>query len=385
MNCRLYDSIQHAPTADWHRATSGDTGFAADPRLLQLQQQTLADQCRCWIAIVHDGTGQPVAAAALALFHVDALLTARAPLQRAAGVVRRAWPGFLRYGVLFCGLPLPSGGSHLWIVPTADRRAVLAALDRQLRELAAAERAMLIVFKELDATQAAEGTELTALGYLRGAIPPLHVLRGTFRDFADYRAALRAGYRRQINASLRKSEAAGLRVRHLHDPAEIERAFTDDLHRLYEAVWSRAEARLEKFPADFFRQAARAFPGQASLTLLEHHDRPVAFSFGLTQGQTYANFYCGVDYTLNPTADLYFNVFYQNLDDAFVRGCREIHLGQTSDDFKTRLGSEPRPLAFYVRARRPLFHAGLRTIARWVFPDPPLVRAIDVFKSNGSP
>jgi predicted N-acyltransferase len=381
MNCRLYDSIQHVPPADWQRATSGDDGLAADPRLLHLQQQTLSDQCRCWIAIVHGEDGQAVAAAALALFRLDALLTAHPLLQRGARILRRVWPGFLHYGVLFCGLPLPPGTSHLWIIPAADRAAVLGALDQQLRNLAATHRAMLIVFKELDASRAPEGETLGALGYLRGAIPPLHSLRGTFRNFDDYRAALRAGYRRQINLSLRKAEAAGLRVRHLHDSAEIERAFTPDVHRLYEGVWSRAEARLEKFPADFFRQAARTFPGQASLTLLEHGDRPVAFSFGLTHNHTYDNFYCGVDYALNPTADLYFNVFYHNLDNAFTRGCRKILLGQTSDDFKTRLGSEPRPLAFYVRARHPLWQAGLRRLARWVFPTPPPVRQIEVFKA----
>jgi len=70
------------------------------------------------------------------------------------------------------------------------------------------------------------------------------------------------------------------------------------------------------------------------------------------------------------------------LDQAFRRTCREIHLGQTSDEFKTRLGCEQQPLWFYARALGSVWHTGL-TVAFKMFPEKPLVmERYDVFKEN---
>ena len=80
--------------------------------------------------------------------------------------------------------------------------------------------------------------------------------------------------------------------------------------------------------------------------------------------------------------DLYFNLYYNDLDQAFRRGHEQIHLGQDSDDFKMRLGSRPRALSFYVRAPNPVFQAGLRGFSRLIFPKVPSVRDHNVLKKT---
>ena len=96
--------------------------------------------------------------------------------------------------------------------------------------------------------------------------------------------------------------------------------------------------------------------------------KPLGFLFGLRSAHTYHNLYVGIDYAANHDADVYFNLYYHDMDHAFKSGCRHVELGQTSDAFKTRLGSTPRSVYFYVRAVNPVMHRGLKAVSRWVFP-----------------
>jgi hypothetical protein len=135
-------------------------------------------------------------------------------------------------------------------------------------------------------------------------------------------------------------------------------------------------------PAEFFRRTMRAFSGQTSLTILYRGDHTAAFTFGLSSGRVYHNLRSGIDYALNAGGDLYLNLYYNDLDQAFRRGHEQIHLGQDSDDFKMRLGSRPRALSFYVRAPNPVFQAGLRGFSRLIFPKVPSVRDHNVLKKT---
>src|SRR5689334_22740986 len=88
--------------------------LATDRRLLVAFEATMGEQCRCWTAIVSEtASGAAAAGACLCLFTVDPIDTTGVTTKTAARVLRRLWPGSLRFRVLFCGLPVPSGENHL--------------------------------------------------------------------------------------------------------------------------------------------------------------------------------------------------------------------------------------------------------------------------------
>jgi Acetyltransferase (GNAT) domain len=380
---RIYDSINDVSPADWQRLTGNVPDLGMDPRMIRVLEETLADQCRMWTLMVENPTGVVVACACLCLFVVDASVAAPSAVRKITEFIRTGWTGFLKIGVLFCSLPVPAGENHIRMTPEADRGAVLTAVHQGMCRLARNHRAQMMMFKEFEDTRHRELAPLERLGYLRGDVPPAHDLPGDFRSFAEYRSALKARYRNQITRSVKRFEQAGFRAVHVHDSAEIERLYTDRMHELYEAVWSRAEDRLEKLPAEFFRRMARAFPGQTSLTIIYRGENVAGFTFGLSCGRVYHNMRSGIDYTLNGEGDLYFNLFYNDLDEAFRRGHEKIHLGQDSDDFKTRLGTLPRTLFFYLRAPNPVLQAGLKAFSGMLLPKTATVRAHDVFKAPG--
>jgi predicted N-acyltransferase len=203
-----------------------------------------------------------------------------------------------------------------------------------------------------------------------------------FSSFADFLNALKSHYRQNIKRTRQKSERAGYRAVHLEDPTTLLRVYTPEVHRLYEAVVSRSDVRLEVLPLGFFHELVRQFPGRVALTTIYREERIVAFGWSLAAGREYHCLFGGIDYSLNDDGQLYFNMVYETLDHAFQRGGEVIRVGQTADAFKTNLGCSGKPRYFYVRGTGPMTSWLLQRFAGHLFPPRPALPSHDVFKAT---
>jgi hypothetical protein len=379
----LFDSFDDVPEA-WHEVwRSADMGM--DPRVLRVFQQTLADDFRCWGVLVFDDSGTPVGCAALCLFRVEIVDSTNALVVRLRERLRRLWPKVGTMKVLFCGLPVPPGSSHLRVRPGASVDEVTAEVDRVMRRLAGTVKARLMLFKELDEEESGLTSALASRGYLRGEILPVHHLQAAFSSFAAYRDALKSRYRLQIVRSQKKLTDAGFEVLSGRGGAFVATHFDGEVHALYVAVQQRGEQKLELMPQSFFVELAAALGDEVLLTLIRREGRVCGFTFGVTRGDTHHNLYSGLDYSANHDGDLYFNLFYLDLDAAFRAGATLVTMGQTSNSFKSRLGTNARKLWFFARGRPAIFHGLLRLVAPLAFPKAPVVEANHVFASTSKP
>lgn len=378
--CTLHDSIAEVSPADWAAIVDERTDLAMDRRLIDLQQRTLGDQCRTWVALVRDGANRPVACACLCLFRVDPAISAHPAIRKVVDLARVASRRILTMNVLFCGLPVPAGASHLRFAPQADDRAALACLHHSLWSKGDEVRAHMIVFKEFDDTHARDARWLAEQSYIAGEVPPMHRLASGFRDFPDFLGSMRARYRAQVRRSLRKIDSGGFTIERHRGPQAIATACDHRLHELYERIWLRSRYKLERLPRGFFAEAARALGDDAWLTVIRGRHAPAGFTFSVERDGVWHNLYSGVDDSINGTGDILFNLFYADLALAFERGCGDIRLGQTADEFKARLGAAPVPLRFFVRARSSLVHAAFRTFSGALFPAVASERPRQVFR-----
>jgi predicted N-acyltransferase len=375
----IYTSITEIPRHEWDLLTADDDDLTMDFRLIHAYETTMAGQCSCFAVVIRDEAQKAIALACACLFRVDAGLFPW--LNKIVAGVRKVWPNCLKFGVLFCGLPIPAGQSHLRIAPHADRAAVLTELDGALRHLARDQGAMIVVVKEFSAPECDGLQTLLDRGYLRGEIPARHVLAGEFVSFDNYLDALKARYRSEVNRSLKKFREMGLRAVQVRGPVDLPRIYTDEVHRLYEAVQKRSEYRLELYPAQFMRELGRQFGDDASLTCIYRVDKLIGFTIGLVRGSIYHNLYSGLDYESRTETDLYFNLFYRDLDFAWRRGAKVVHLGQTSDDFKSRLGSESEPMYLFIRPTNRAIRWAFKRLSRWALPRMEPVKPCHVFKA----
>ena len=377
--CSLLPSISARDLREWQPfAQPGDA--AMDPRFLTAVERSMGGEAKFWNVVFCDPTGRPAAAAFLSLFPMDGLLFIQEPWKSWVQSLRQWSPSFLKVKVLFCGSPVSAGQSHLRFAPGSDHRAILRLFDQLMTRLARAEGTPFLVFKEFDEEEIGRCDELTELSYVRVDSLPMNYFPTRFRDFDHFLALVRGHYRAKIKRSQNRFKESGLRVVHARGGEGLDALFTEDVYQLYLAVLERAEVKLECLPAEFFRELARQFPEDSSFTLIYQGRRIVAFDCGLFHGDHYSNLFGGLDYSLNEEADLYFNLMFHDLDFALRTGVRSLHVGQTADEFKSRMGCYTRPRYFYVKVRDPLGTSLLRAARPWLFPPVPPALQRHLFK-----
>lgn len=378
---KIYSSITDVDPNSWNSIIDAQNDLAMNQQLIALMENSLSNQAQFW-TIVFYMKEEPIACACLSFFRVDSLQSAPRWIYKITKTCRQLKSNLGHIGVLFCGLPVPCGHTHIRLKPTIQPGPIFDLLVPLMEELGGQVKANLIVFKELEHQQLEQFNSLKQHGFIMGPVQPMHELRYNFANFNDYHHALRSNYRHQITANLRKFSDKKCEIIHTSDATEIYHRFTNEVYQLYLAVWERSKERLEQFPAEFFRNLGHALPGKTTLTLIYQNAKPIAFSIGIRNQHNYYNLYCGVDYSLKEELDLYFNLFYQELDGAFKQNVQTIFLGQTSDRFKLRLGSIPTPRYFWVRTRHTWAQWILKSFKFLIFPQPLKIDALKVLKTN---
>ena len=376
----IYDSVEAIAAADWDALCDEAGEVFMDRRVLAAVERSMAADGKFQFLILRDEAGQAMACAAVSLYRIDGSVLASGALKKFVHAVRRVWNGYLRMKILFCGLPVSAGQKSLILYPAADAKAVAAELDRVLNELARKLRPWFIVVKECDAADLPRLDHLQEHGYLRGDSLAMNHFEPRFRDLDDFCQALRSHYRYKIKKSLKKFAQAGMRLETLTDARKILELYTDNVHRLYVAVVDRAEHKLENLPAEFFRELVRRLPGEMSLSLVWQDERIVAFAWGLLHRGVFQNLFIGVDYSLNTDVDLYFNTMLRSIDFGLRAGASDIYVGQSADDFKSRVGCYHRPRYVYLKSTSRLFHWLVCKLKSLVFPPAAPQPERDLFK-----
>ena len=373
-------SIAETNQGDWCTVCSDPNDVAMDPRFLEAFERSFTDVSETMYLVCYDGEQQPVACACVSTFLVDGAVLTGSAHRPVINLAQKVLPGYVKFRVLFCGLPVSIGCDYLRLADGVDRNAVVDSLADQLEEFATTHRSQVIVWKEFHDDRARLLSRLHERGYLRADSLPMNTFDRGFRNLEEFCGALRSHYRYKINRSRKKFAKSGLRVEHLTDPARIESLYTPEVHKLYLAVLEQAEYKLETVPREFFLYLLRTMPGNVSLTAVFREEKVVAFAWGLHCGDTYQNIFVGVDYTLNPETDLYFNMMMCNLDYAMQSGARRILVGQSSDGFKSRLGCVGMPLSVFVKTRFRVLNKLMRLFSPWLFPAHKPAPARDLFR-----
>jgi predicted N-acyltransferase len=268
------------------------------------------------------------------------------------------------------------------MAPGADHLTLLRQLDRLMVRLARKQCTPFVILKEFSPQEVVRTDALLELGYLRADSPPMNYFPTRYRDFSHFCASIRSRYRHQILRSQKKIQRAGLRVEHLRGNDGFDKLYTEDVHRLYLAVLSHAEITFECLPALFFSELARQFAEDAAFTVIFQGERIVAFVCGVFNQGNYLNLFCGFDYNLNEVVDLYFNLMYEDLDYALRQNVSSIHVGQTANEFKSRMGCYLEPRFFYLKSRDPILQLLVRAGSIFLFPSPPPIIQRNLFREE---
>jgi Acetyltransferase (GNAT) domain len=380
---RIFDSIGDVDLTAWEhvRSKSGGSMFM-DPRFIAAVETSMKENCRFWYVVVYDGDSRPAACACLTAMPID-LADLADP--RLAWIIRRApklLSRFRNLKLFICGLPASPGEKNLALTSTGSSAEVVSVLDAVIRDLASKTGSDAIVYKEFGTEDQEWTAPLLDRGYRRIPTPPMHFFKPSFRDFTEYCAALKTRYRQQINRSTRKLKHSGLRQAILTDPDEISRLYTAEVHGLYCQMAAKAEAKLEILPIEFFRQLTLRLEKNVELLVIFKDSKIIAFGWCLDAGSSYHLLFAGLDYQLNDELDLYFNLMYAGLDRALRKQVSTIHVGQSADAFKARIGCHSEPLYVLAKGLTPLLGPLVRFLGNLLVVQKPVIPASDIFRKD---
>ena len=327
---------------------------------------------------VHEGR-QLLAIASCCRMQVALDLLSTGVVRGAIQGVRRWRRDFFRVPVAFCGLPVSVGQSCVRLRPGTDAPAITGLVARELESWARSSGTAVLCFKEFAPWELPVVEPLTEHGYFRAASMPSCTLSIAWRTFEEYVGAMRAGYRRQILASLRARDRLGLTVRLVPAwEAQAARIFP-----LYEQVMDRAPFQLERLNLAFFQHLAAGLGGQTSALLVERDGALLAAAVLLHAPGTLTFLFAGIDYSHHRQSQAYLTLVTEIVATAIRHGATQLELGQTTYDLKQRLGAEMSARWLYVKCTNPRVHVTLRAASRALFPtiSPPPRR---VFNDDGA-
>jgi hypothetical protein len=383
-NYRIFDSIAQVDLAAWqHVRAACNASIFTDPRFIAAVEAGMKDEVeKCWHIIVCDEGGAPVACASASTMTLDLANLADPGLARIIRRIPLLSSRLRQLKFLIGGLPVGTGHHALALARPADSARLLSFLDGIVRELAHAEKADAIVYKEFGEGDLAWTAPLLDLGYQRIATPPMHFFRPVFEDFAQYCAALKSHYRQQIKQSRRRLSDGGFEIAVLTDPQEILRAYIPEVHALYHQMADRAALKLEILPIEFLHQLTSRLAGNVELLTIRREARIVAFGWNIHTSSSYHAMYGGLDYRLNDELDLYFNLIYAMLDRALSKQVATIEVGLGGDAFKAKIGCYCEPLYVFAKGQGPLMAFMLRALGRFLIAHKPPTAPFNIFKEN---
>jgi predicted N-acyltransferase len=384
ISVEVIDSIDRIDPAEWNGLPGPDDELQTH-RFNRVVESAGVENAVLRYALVRQ-SGELVAAATLAIFHIDLGLFLGKGAEAWLARLRRVFPQFLKIRILICGLPASFGQGNIALGPAADGPAVLAALCRTMQELARRNRVRYLSFKEFDRVQADDLCALRHHGYFRApSLPDTYLNLRPWHDFDDYFQAFRHPYRRKIALSLRKlglerptidrystEKAAGPRPVLLYGGRDV--CSPERFYALYLCVMARAETKLETLNLAFFEELYHAYTDELVVLALYRAGEVLGAALLLPAGDTLLFLLVGQEQARDDETDTYFNLVYAIVEYAFRHGFKAVKTGQTAYPFKLRIGAKPRELFLYFRAENRFKHALLRRFRAVVFPETRLAR-----------
>jgi hypothetical protein len=293
-------------------------------------------------------------------------------LRRIVGGVRALFPRFLRMRLFVVGSPISTCSDLLGIKDlTDDRRWDRAKLGRLFGEIVRKSKSLGIGFVLIKEFETAVADVLRAkIGdkfFFVESLPTTY-LDLPPREQGGYFAAIRSRYRNK----LKKRKAVGAENQLTWEVATSCRGYEEEIHRLYVQVVDHSDFVFERLNQAFFSEVERSLGDAAffilGFRLVDGIKRLVACELVICDRTTMHPLYSGFDYWMKRDTDLYFNAFYQVIEEAERRGFGRVHLGQTAYEVKAELGVCCTKLFLGVHHTNPLMKAALWRARRFLLP-----------------
>lgn len=172
-------------------------------------------------------------------------------------------------------------------------------------------------------------------------------LPASWNSFDEYLHALTKKYRQRA-VKIRRSGA--LLERRWLTPAEV-RTGANAINRLFRSVQEKQVVRMGIVDVCYFLALSTALGDRFRMLGYFLQDRLVGFASYIRHGDELEVHYIGMDYTVNATHQLYFNILLDGIEHAIRDRYAKLELGRTAREAKAVCGCRPHPFRDRFKTR----------------------------------
>lgn len=304
-------------------------------------------------------------------FKLSLVAVASPWLQHLVDWIRKVIPGFLTARLFVAGSALSNGDDLLGFKDLADEalwsEERLTSVFDEVRRQAGALGIGMVVIKEPGKATADILRERLGPEFFFVESLPAMFLRLPDKEYA---VAINTHYRSKMKKRKAVCAENGVTWRVVPNSNGHEA----DIYHLYQEVLERSDSVFERLNQAFFKEVERMLGEDAFYVMgsqqVGGRERLVACELVLCDRDrsTIHPLYSGFDYRFKRDSNIYFNMFYQVIEEAERRGFSRVHLGQTCYEVKAELGAKRVPLYLGIHHANPLVRWLLWTMRRALFP-----------------
>ncbi len=170
-------------------------------------------------------------------------------------------------------------------------------------------------------------------------------IRPEWNSLADYTSALTKKYRKRAMKIMEKGKALSKRMLSFEEISERK----IQINELLNQVAKNQLVRIGILDGSYLEKYMAQFPDVFKITGVFLDDQMVGFYSRIDRGEMLEIHYIGMDYKLNESHLLYFNMLFYALEDAILEKRKLLELGRTAREAKASLGCKPEYFNDYLR------------------------------------
>ena len=337
-------SIHDIDPERWDELAGGDA-LARNHAYLAAVEASSINDCAFFYLLIHDHDDKLLAHACVIMITTDFAQLLPGPLQRLAVRLRRIWPGFLKSKITECALPLVAGHS-ISLREGADHQRLIVALESAISDIARAEQSSLIVIRDFLTDERTRFDILLSRGYNLAYNMPLARIRVRWKSHAEYLAAMRSRYRKDVTRRLKRASERGGVVETLPNFAEHAGTLTGQSRVVQE---NSGGFKREVLGPAYYENMDRMLGERSRLLAIRRDGRLVAHGMVLADDENLIATYFGRE--AGPPRHEWFRLINEVIQLGIERQCSYINLGRGSYDAKALIGADIEPLHVYARSR----------------------------------
>ena len=361
--------IDDIPADDWD-ALAGPQAVVRSHAYLRAIAAAGINDCRYFYPVVRDAAGRLLAHCCVYVITTDLLQILPPRWQRPARWLRALWPGFLQVRITECATPHVVGQSFS-LASGAPREPLLRALERAIARIADFARSPLVVVRDFRQDELEDFAAFAAAGYATVSNMPMSRIRIRWDSHAEFLAAMKSRYRKDLGRRLRRAAEAGREIRVL----QAFSARAEECSAQVEGAYARSQGvRRERLGPAYYQAMEAHLAERARLLVAEEAGRMVGHGLLLLDEAHVVATWSGREE--GPPGDIWFTLLDAAVRLAIERRAKWLNLGLGTYAAKSLLGAEVEPLSCLVRSRYAIANFFMRRVPHTMAKVPPTVHHV---------